>query len=344
MRTQAVLVSIVALLLWGAPAFAGDGAGGPDPGGKWEEFALSVRQVANVQVATAVPQQVGMKLDLPSPAGGFAVMPGGGSVQVDVNGDGTLDSKVKDGQVATLQVKYDDGSTLNYFVRFYRINNAMYFQSVTGATGKAFGESITVIDANCNGSFNDLGKDAVQIGKDRWAAPLGKVACIKDKLYSVKVDARGKSVSLQEYAGEAGTIDMMKSFKGPRAPEYVVLQSGENYFNVSAKGGMRVPCGKYVLVKGRLDNGKKSCDITRGDMKELEVGTGAPCEPEWGPPLRIVFRTKFSEGKLHIDAALDFRGKADERYERFASMTAAPEISVKGKDGSVLKKDRFATG
>jgi hypothetical protein len=345
MQKPVLALCISALLLWGVPVLAADTPPGADPGGKWEEFSLSVRQLPDPQVATAKNEQVGMKINLPSQGGGFAVQVEGGSVNVDVNGDGNFDSKVKEGQIATLQVKFEDGEILNYFVRFFRVKNAICFESVTGLVGKVMGETVTLIDADCNGTFGDVEKDAILIGREKWAIPLGNVICIKDKLYCLKVDSRGKKASVQAYTGEVGTLDMMKSFKGPVAPQYVVVQSGSSYYNVSAKGGSKVPCGKYTFVKGRLDNGKKNCNIVRGQMKEFEVTSGSPCVPEWGPPLRIAFTPKLSEGgKLHIDASFQLFGKAEELYRDFGDAILVPEIQVKAKDGSVLKKDRFATG
>jgi hypothetical protein len=333
-------MGLFALLLWSAPALAGDAPAGEG----WEEFSLSARQIPVPQVATAKPEQVGMKINLPSPGGGFAVQAEGAMISIDVNGDGNFDAKIKEGQTATFQVKYDEGDGLNYFVRFFRVKNAIYYESATGMSGKVAGETLTVIDADCNGLFNDLGKDAVMIGKDKWASPLSGVVCIKDKLYALKMDPKGKKASVQEFKGEVGTLDMVKSFKGPSFPLYAIVQCGDNYFNAAVKGGIKVPCGKYAFVKGRLDNGKKSCDIVRGQMKEVEVATGAACTPEWGPPLRIAFKPRMMNEKVHMDASLEFFGKAEEQYVNFASLITAPEILIKGKDGSVLKKDKFATG
>jgi hypothetical protein len=167
---------------------------------------------------------------------------------------------------------------------------------------------------------------------------------IKGKLYTLKMDPKGKKGSFQEFKGEVGTLDLAKSFKGPSFPQYAIVQCGDNYFNAAVKGGIKVPCGKYAFLKGRLDNGKKSCDIARGQMKELEVTTGATCQPEWGPPLRIAFKPRMAGEKVHMDINLEFFGKADEQYLNFADLITAPEILIKGKDGSVLKKDKFATG
>jgi hypothetical protein len=343
MRRALWVFSVSALLLWSVPVLASEGPGG-HPGENGEGFTLSARQIPNSMVADAKSERVGMKINLPSPSGGFAVQAEGSSVQIDANGDGTLDTKIKEGQIATFLVKYEDGETLNYFVRFYRERNAMYYESATGMSGKVFGEPFTLIDADCNGKFNDLGKDAVLVGKDKWAVPLGNVVAIKDKLYTLRVDPKGKKVTAEAYAGETGTLDMMKSFKGPVAPQYAIVQCAENYFNLSARGGMKVPCGKYALFKGRLDTGKKSCDIRRGQMKEIEVATGATAQPEWGPPLRIVFKPRMTGEKVHMDASFLLLGKADEQYTNFAPGTMVPEILIKGKDGSVLEKGKFATG
>lgn len=333
----------LALLLAAPAAFADGELQAPDPEGQWEAFPLKFSILRTTNIAVGGKHEAALKIPLPSETGGFTLQPEGTNLSVDVNGDGTVDSKVKEGQPVFLQVKYDDGEMAKYAVRFFRgARMAWFYETATSMAGTVAGEKVSLIDADCNGKYDDFGKDAILVGRGPWAAPLGKIVLLKDKLYHVKVDPKGASLSLQAYTGETGTLDLRKNFRAPGALQYAVVQCAEAYFELSGKGA-NVPVGKYVFVCGRLEKGKKACNIVRGEMKEIEVGTGG-ATPQWGPPLKIVFKASRNEEKIHIDAGLRYTGQGDEEYRDFENVISTPDVQVKSKEGIVADKGRFATG
>lgn len=336
-------LAALALLIAAPPALADGAAVAPDPAGRWESFPLKFSILRQTSIAVGGKHEAALKIPLPSESGGFTLQPEGSNLSVDVNGDGAVDQKVKEGAPIFLQAKYDDGATARYAVRFFRgARMAWFYETATSMAGTAAGEKISLVDADLNGRYDDLGKDAVVIGRGPWAAPLGKVLLIKDKLYHAKVDPRGESISLQEYKGETGNLDLRKNFRAPGALQYAVVQSGDNYFEMSGKGA-GLPAGKYALLCGRLEKGKKACNIVRGDMKEIEVGS-SDAAPSWGPPLRIVFKATRNDEKIHIDAALRFLGAADEEYKDFENVISTPDVQIKSREGVLADRGRFATG
>lgn len=345
MLRASLAVACLAFLAIAPAATADDGLQAPDPDGKWEESGLRFSVLRSTDLAVPNPMQVALKIPLPSPSGGFAVNIDGSDIQVDLTGDGQFNTKAKEGRPVFFLVKRDDGSTFKYAVRFYRgARNAWFYETATSMRGRLGGETVTFIDADCNGTFNEVGKDAVQIGRARHAIPLGRVIALKGKLYHLKVDADGDTASVQEYAGPTGTMDMTRNFRAPSALQYAVVQNGESYFDLCERGAQTLPAGKYVLVRGRLERGRKSVEIVRGEMKEIELAADAALEPEWGPPVRIEFKARLSDDKLHIDATLRFFGQLGEEYVNFENMIMAPEIKVLSSEGYEALTGRFATG
>lgn len=342
---RASLAVLGLALVLAAPSVADDGLQAPDPGGTWEESSLKFSLMRSTNLAFGDPMPVGMTIELPSPSGGFAVKAEGGTVEVDLNGDGSLDTKAKEGKPVILKVTYSDGSTGNYAVRFYRgARMAWCYETATSMTGKVGGETLTLVDANCNGTFDEFGKDGLILGRAKYAVPLGRVISLKGKLYHLKVDPKGETVGIQEYTGATGSLDMMANFRAPTRPLYTVVQVGDCFFDASERGGITVPAGKYVFVKGRLEKGRKSCDISRGRMAEFEVAADGKSEPDWGPPLKILFKAKLTKDTVHIDAGLHYLGKAEEEYHNFQNIISTPDIKVTGSDGAEACKGRFATG
>jgi hypothetical protein len=328
-----------------APVLADGTPAEPDPDGSWEEFSLKFTVLRSTKLVVGGRIKAALKIGLPSPAGGFALKPDGSSISVDLNGDGRVDTKAKEGRPVFLQVQHDDGARAKYAVRFYRGPRMGWtYETASAMAGRVGGEAVKIVDGDCNGKYDDVGKDAVFIGRQRWGMPLGRVIVLKDKLYHVKVDPRGASVSLQPYAGKTGKIDLTRKFRAPGKLQYAVVQCGEAYFDASARGGVEVPAGKYALLRARLEKGRQSCHIVRGKMKEIEVASGGKTEPEWGPPLRIEFQAKVNKKKIHIAARLHYYGKADEEYVDFENVVSTPEVMVRSSDGAVASKGRFSTG
>ena len=345
MKKILLFFAIAAVLMFSLPVRADDGLQEPDPDGSWEESTLKFKLLPSTNVAVAEAIQVAMKLDLPSPSGGFAVLADNSTVSVDTTGDGNINTKAKEGRPVFLSITYDDGEKGRYAVRFYRgPRRAWCVETATSMSGKVGKESFSLIDANCNGKFDEIGTDAVLVGRSKWAQPLGRVMSIKGKLYHVRVDSKGTTVGIQEYSGPTGTLDLNKNFRAPGALQFAIVQSGEVYFDLSARGGQPVPVGKFVFVRGRLEKSRKSCNIVRGKMPEIEVGADAKVEPEWGPPIRIDFKPTLNDGKLHIDARLQFFGRAEEEYTDFADVIMTPKISVRSKEGAEAASGTFATG
>jgi hypothetical protein len=304
-----------------------------------------MKVLPQTELAVFKPMAVGIKIELPSPSGGFAVQADASGVQVDVVGDGNANVKAKEGQPVIMNLRYEDGTSCKYALRFFRGERMQwYYETATSMQGTIKGVNVTLIDANCNGKWDEFGKDAIIVGKGRFGIPLSRVIPIKDGLFHVKVDPRGASISIQEYTGSTGTLDLIKNFKAPGGLEYAVVQNGEAFFDLMVKGGLKVPAGKYVFAGGRLVKAKKSCDIVRGEWKEAVVADGAKCEPEWGPPMRLAFQVKLTDDKFHIDASIRVFGLGGEEYVNFQSTIMTPDISVKSKDGAEAAKGKFATG
>ncbi len=285
---------------------------------------------------------VGDKIAIPHAGGdGFAVAMDGTTLLLDANGDGRLgDAKAKGaGAWVTLKSTTDDGKKLFYSLRL--VNDGGWKYASSGVMlGKYNGVKIQLIDQNNNGRYDDIGEDAVVVGKSRAASYLSKVMSLKGELFEVEVSATGRSMTFRPYQGKSGILDLRSKFatKGKLVAAVVMSDDGEFSFEVAqAKKGLVVPTGAYEIVAGLVTKGKEHVSIRKGKSRVFRVLEGQASAVAWGGPLKAEFEydrkgkdVTFSPQKLW------FFGKAGEEYYDWVPDGKPPKFII--ADGVTAKK------
>ncbi len=278
---------------------------------------------------------------------GFVAETQGTALAIDTNGDGKVDEKVKGIKgLVTLKAKNAEGQTFSYAIRLAKTGETWTYATSGAVTGAVKGESITIIDQNNNGSFNDFGMDAMIVGDGEAASFLSKVINVDGQLFGFEVTKDGRTANLSAWAGETGTLKVREGFKGTGKIAAVIVANaaGDVSFNAAtAKGGLKVPVGDYLLRAGYITQGTESVRMRQGRMAPISVPNGAPVDLAWGGPVTVEFTHSIQGEKLTIPyTSLKYFGKSGEEYFNFLPDATSPIIKVvDSKTGLVVSQGRF---
>lgn len=262
----------------------------------------------------------------------------GVKLMVDVDGDGDTDKPVK-GTKGFLKLKSKaDGKTFEYAVRFKGGNGKYKFCTAGAMVGNIADSTIRLIDANHNGMYNDLGADAMIVGKGAKAASLlSSVVNLNGSLYNLEVAEDGSEISVTPYDGETGTLNLASGYKGSAKLMSAVVKNGDMSFNLAGKGkGLLVPVGDYSLAGGMVKKGKHTARMKNGHMAPIEVKAGGTSKLRWGNRVISEFSHSAAGREVKIEpSAVKFYGYAGEEYTDFAPNVKSPRFfvyNVRGKE------------
>ena len=258
---------------------------------------------------------------------------GAEKLDIDTNGDGRLDATCKGLKgTAKLKGKDEEGNSFTYSIRLRHSGKKWMYASGGVMKGKVNGNSVSLIDANCNGRWNDYAVDCYVDGKGEAATPITDALSLGGELYSIELETDGQAATWSAFAGEAGDLDMTKEFEGKGKLTSALVEStdGRFQFNLAdCKKGLKVPAGSYILKGASVKKRSLSAQIVKGDMKPFEVPADGAFVLEWGGPVTAVYDWKMNEGTITVSpTALRFIGKAGEEYKGFAPSDVGPKILV----------------
>jgi len=234
-----------------------------------------------------IPVKDGIKI---SHSGGdkFPVRIDGNNLQFDTDGDGELDRSVKalvdpKTLVSTTRVilegKTEGGESFKYAIRLRNDANGWEWAPGGAMAGTIQTESgpvpIKLIDQNGNGSFADIGQDAMIVGSSDNAVLLSSTIYVGDQLASVDYLQNGSALKISEYKGDTAKIDVTSEFqsKAVLLSSIIVSDDGKHSFDVgAAQGSVTVPVGKYRLAAGQIGLGRQRVFINAGRTKQILTG------------------------------------------------------------------------
>ncbi|MSR75250.1 MAG: hypothetical protein EXS14_07265 [Planctomycetes bacterium] len=275
-------------------------------------------------------------------AGGniFAAEVQGSALAVDTNGDGKVDDKAKGiSAELALKSKSTDGKPLHYGLRLTKTGEAWSYAAGGAMVGKAHGETISVIDQNNNGNYNDYGVDAMLVGNGDAAAFLSRVVNLDGELFNFEITADGTSATLSAWTGETGLLDVRNGFEGKGDIKAVVVSNerGDMSFNAAAaKKSLKVPAGNWVITSGLVTNGTESVRLAQGNMAVIAVGKDECTEMAWGGPINIDFQYTITGDKLTVPYNLKYYGRSGEEYRNFLPDATSPQIVVLDRKKRIL--------
>lgn len=266
-------------------------------------------------------------------------------LDIDTNGDGRWDVTCKGLKgSARLRGKDEEGNSFTYSLRLVHSGENWMYATGGVMKGKIDGKSVTLIDANCNGRWNDYGVDCYVDGKGDAATPLTEALSLGGALYGIELDERGRSATWTTFDGETGTLNLTKEYEGKGKLTSALVEStdGRFQFNLAdCKKGLVVPAGKYVLKSATVKKRSLSAKIGKGQMEPFEVPSSGAYALEWGGPVTAVYDWTASNGKITVSPKeLKFIGKAGEEYTGFAPSDVGPKILVTDRKS----KKKLASG
>jgi len=267
----------------------------------------------------------------------FATVLEGDILRADLDGDGNPDARVEGEEASlTLTGKSPEGNAIRYPVRLARFNGGPWMFSTGGSMAGKVGETtIQIIDQNLNGSFNDVGEDAIVVGRDAAASYLSKVISVDGKLWSLDVARDGSSMAVEPYSGPAGLLDLTTLFESKAKLRSAIVRSkdGKHSFSMAkAKRGLSIPAGEYELCAGELVLGDSKAKIARGRSKPIVVPEGGSQVIPWGGPVSAEFQYSREGGKVTFTPwDLWVYGRLGEEYSNFLPLGKSPEFFVTNK-------------
>ncbi|MCA9322752.1 MAG: hypothetical protein KDB53_18570 [Planctomycetes bacterium] len=164
------------------------------------------------------------------------------------------------------------------------------FQGATAMEGKVHGQTLTLIDTDGNGAFNDTGEDSVIIGSgsNQRIEPLGRYIYLEEEgglfPYDLKIiKDNGSAVRVRPYQGDLAPVMLEYSSPTGKMPDYLIARgSGEDiefYFDLmkAIDKPLWVPSGQFKIHRGMfiLDSkGEETILIGPGRAPPFKVETG----------------------------------------------------------------------
>jgi hypothetical protein len=332
-------------------------------GGEVETYNLEFERVKEWQIN--LPNESWTKIGNSIPIGkGFLVQSireGGklgpdATLSIDTNADGSIDANfkhlelrndVRGNGIALLRGKREDGSEFSYSIRLTYSNklDMWYFSCAGLMSAKINGVKVSLIDQNNNGIWNEIGTDAIIVGKGNSASYLSEVVNLDGELFTLNASKNGDVVSVTPYEGESGVLNVVEGYVSKGKLTSAVFTSTDSKFSFELsefKKGMKVPAGAYELTHASVKKGtSEGVTVTQGLMKAISIESEQNVKLAWGGPLRIDFETSRAsseiikrpagmppitaaiarsakcEGTTVVGNSLKFYGSAEEEYQFF---------------------------
>jgi hypothetical protein len=258
---------------------------------------------------------------------------------LDADGDGELKGKewVKFSQTMSASYKIKLGEQ-DYAVR---ISNVRVSTRTTGGpvlgisggylinacyAGTFQNQSVLLFDDNLDGVFTQDGKDAIAVGRDPCAIPLGKIHQIGKVHYELEVAEDGKKVTFTPVTGlDLGIVEI--SFKrGMRCLAFIDDEGHSYDLAVSAKTG--IPAGKYRMSYGILTAGKFATVVQPTDKTPVyEIQAGKINTIRLGKPIRVSFMASYSDQTVRVQPSVQVFGSGGELYSfDYSGGTGRPHV------------------
>ncbi|MBI2920437.1 MAG: hypothetical protein HYY18_05075 [Planctomycetes bacterium] len=270
------------------------------------------------------------------------------AIEVDGNGDGKYDERLKtDGAACLVGVVYEDGTMAPYAVRFQKGKGGAWSWQRSGYwTATVNKVPIGILDNNNNGKYDENGQDAVSVGLTGYASPLSAVVNLGGTLYELKVAENGKKVYVKEYAGETGKLDALSGHKSLGRLTSAIFQNGQTWIDAAygKDKAVVVPTGSWEFLGGECKSATQSALMKKGNMQPVSVTKDETTKVAWGMDCKIDFDFDLNGSTVSIQVtSVHVYGASGEEYHTFAPPTFTPVVTVwNSKTGEQAQKGKMA--
>ena len=291
----------------------------------------------------------------------FAVAVVGNSLRIDTDADGKLHRTIKplvdrDTNVSTARVILSattkQGDAFRYAVRLRKDARGWEWAPGGAMVGTIPADTgpipVRIIDQNGNGSFDDVGLDAMIIGTSDEAMFLSSTIVVGNTLRKISVSRDGRRITMTAYAGPTARFDMTTSFDAKAVLLSAIVRSsdGKNSFDFGAtEGPLQIPAGTYKVVAGVVGLGKHRVQIGAGRMQPFRLAANQQQTFNWGGPVRSEFQFARKGGKVEFSPqTIWYYGQAGEEYFNWTPIGKSPEFKVTNADTGVVLKVAILPG
>lgn len=335
--TRTSLIHLAVLLLLAPLALAQEGASGDAA-----EAALRVKVYRNwsIRLPAESWKPVGKKFAFADGLGAdFKAVLEGRDLAIDVDADGKVDVKVEQPGGHVILVNGDRRHAL----RVNLVEGEWRYAPACVLKGEVAGTQVRIIDQNNNGSFDDIGEDAIVVGKGKVASFLSKVITIDGKLHEIDVDSKSMTLSHRPYAGPVAELELSTVTRGKVMAAVVKSSDGQHSFGFSGHGAsMKVPAGDYNLHSGTISFGGNTVKVKQGRAAALSLPAEGKGKMEFGGPVaaEFLYNKKGRELEFSPDHIF-FYGKMGEQYHGWNPLGESPRITVVTKSGREIAEAYF---
>jgi hypothetical protein len=268
----------------------------------------------------------------------------GTALAVDTDGDGKVDVRVDGPEGMTkLRGTTPGGAPFTYAVRL-RDQSGWVFGPAGFVTGRIGDTRIRIIDQNNNGSFDDVGQDAMIVGTGRVATFLSDVVSVEGQAYRMRVTPDGSSLSYSPFEGDVGTLKVALTTSAKVLSVVVKSTDGRRSFELSGNpDGLTVPAGRYVVHRGELGLGANRLGFRQGRARALSVDANGTTELTWGGPVQAEFAYQRQGDQVGLSPdAVWYYGAGGEQYEPSVPLGKSPTFTfVDKKSGQEIATAYF---
>lgn len=261
----------------------------------------------------------------------FAAGLEGTTLRIDTDADGTLDvNTVDDEAVVSLKVQRGD-ETFKYAVRLID-RQGWHYRSTGVLEGRVGSTRIRLIDQNNNGSFSDVGVDAMIVGRSQHASFLSEVVSIDGQLQRITIDDRANTLRLEPYSGKRGRFRLAKCETKAKVLSAVIQSADARYsFDLAdAESGIELPTGHYAIVTGALGIGESRVSFETGRSQMLSIRSGEEASLNWGGPVAAEFAYQRQGDELVLSPdRVWYYGKLGELYHGWDPIGKSPRFVVR---------------
>lgn len=286
---------------------------------------------------------VGTKIDLEDTLGRtFKTQAKGTALEIDLDGDGTFDTKVE-GTSGFVVLKGADKA--KYALRL-RNQGRWECSPASSMQGKIGDLRVRIFDLNGNGRFDDYGRDAMIVGRGRSGSYLSRVVSLPDgSLHEIEVAPHGRSLLAKAYTGEAGEMKLDWPTSGKVLRAVVNSDDGRYSFEMSGATAksMRLPEGNYILHSALVGLSDRRVSVDQGKGEGVEVDAREPAVMELGGPLTAEFGFAQRGRDYQFDPYdIAYFGRGGERYYAWTPDGKSPRIVVRAqKTGREIAQSWF---
>ena len=224
------------------------------------------------------------------------------------------------------------------------IEIALYDENFNGLVGEDWQKAGALNDYRLGAGVDEPAAhpalDSMRVGKSKALQPFSKYAMIGEKWYSLRVLGNNETLNYRELdMTKVPTGHVQMKWVGPSKakPDYLVIVGTGllhgSAFDIAhtARGGLEVPAGEYIIRYGRIINGKvpkfQNAVILGGDAKPFRVEHGKLFTLELGAPFHLQFDMEQEDNMIMVDSSKFWvKGRYGEKYCAIGSEILEPEL------------------